>query len=118
MVTTFTNKLSELLADAQAKLRTGFSWDTLSEAFLTFIHGAMLAAKDELKNDGPEKKKAVLDWVGSLFDWIVTAAPLPTWLYWVKIPLVKQGVRSIVMAIAGGLIEGLYSQFVEQYRVA
>lgn len=116
MVTTFADKLSELLADAQAKLRQGFTWDALSEAFLTFIHGAMLAAKEELLNPGPEKKAAVLEWVGAFWDYVVNQAPLPTWLFWMKLPYVRTALRNIVLAVAAGLIEGLYAQNLEQFR--
>ncbi|EAQ81683.1 hypothetical protein [Blastopirellula marina] len=116
MVTTFTDKLSELLADAQAKLRQGFTWDTFSEAFLTFIHSAMIAAKEELLNPGPEKKAAVLEWVGAFWDFVVAKVPLPTWLFWMKLPYVSTAIRSIILTIAAGLIEGLYTQNLEQFR--
>ncbi|TWT34710.1 hypothetical protein [Blastopirellula retiformator] len=116
MVTTFTDKLSELLAEAQAKLRPGFSWDALSEAFLTFIHGAMLAAKEELLNPGAEKKAAVLEWVGAFWDYVVAQVPLPTWLFWMKLPYVRSATRSIILTIAAGLIEALYAQNLEQFR--
>lgn len=114
MVTTFTDKLSELLAEAQAKLRGKFSWDLLSEAFLTFIHDAMFAARDELLNPGPEKKAAVLEWVGAFWDYVVTQVPLPTWLFWIKLPYVSSATRSIILTIAAGLIEALYMQNKEQ----
>lgn len=116
MVTTFTDKLSELLADAQAKLRPGFSWDKLSEAFLTFINGAMLAAKDELLNPGPEKKAAVLEWVGAFVEFVLTQAPLPIWLKWVRIPYIYGGIKTIVLTIASGLIEALYSQHTATFK--
>lgn len=115
MVTAFRDRLAELLAEAQAKLARDFRWETLSEAFLTFIDEAMLAAKDELLNPGPEKKAAVLEWVAAFYDQVIAKLPLPAWLLWIKLPYVAGLLRGLSLTIASGLIEALYARDTEKF---
>lgn len=98
----FQDIIASLIDSAKEKLADGFSIAKLGQVLQAFLVEAMKAAAVYLKNEGPFKKQLVLEALATAFD----ALPLPWWLALVRAPL-----KSIVLTIADGAIEAIYSQF-------
>ncbi|TWT30692.1 hypothetical protein [Blastopirellula retiformator] len=108
----FSSKLGELLRNAKDQLSGQFSWSLFAHVVLTFIWGAMIAAKEELTNSGAVKKEAVLKWVQSLLKYAVPRIPRPWWLFWMK----NQSVIDVLMMVASAAIEVFYTQSTEKFK--
>lgn len=101
----FHDRIAQLISSATGQLDGSFSLVRLGQVLQQFLVEAMQAAAQLLANQGHEKKQLVLDALGKVVD----ALPLPWWLSLVRGPL-----KSIVLTIADGAIEAIYSQFKEQ----
>lgn len=101
----FHDRIAQLISYAVWQLDGSFSLAQLSQVLQQFLVQAMQAASLLLANQGPEKKQLVLEALAEALDTI----PLPWWLAIVRSPL-----KNIVLTIADGAIEAIYSQFKEQ----
>ncbi len=101
----FHDRIAQLISEAVVQLNGSFSLARLGRVLQQFLVEAMQAAAQLLANQGHEKKQLVLDALAKAFD----AIPLPWWLTLVRLPLKK-----MVLTIADGAIEAIYSQFKEQ----
>lgn len=102
----FEQSLKAFLADAQAKFKDGLSLAEAGQLLLSFLSLAVELA-NSLKNPGPEKKAIVLQWVGIAFDTLAPLVPVPLW-YRVVQPFLRPHVRTLILALADGMIEYVY----------
>jgi len=94
---------------AKARAADGLTWGEFGELLLALLR-LVVPFLDNVKTmTGPEKKAFALDAVGRLFDAVADFA-IPTAVYplWV---LVRPAVRTLVLAIAGGVLEQYLSVF-------
>ncbi|RCS43958.1 hypothetical protein DTL42_18400 [Bremerella cremea] len=101
----FQQRIDQLTSAAVTQLNGSFSVARLGQVLQQFLVQAMQAAAQLLANQGHEKKQLVLDALGKALD----AIPLPWWLALIRPPL-----KNLVLTIADGAIEAIYSQFKEQ----
>jgi hypothetical protein len=94
---------------AKARAADGLTWGEFGELLLALLR-LVVPFLDNVKTmTGPEKKAFALDAVGCLFDSVADYA-IPTAVYplWV---LVRPAVRTLVLAIAGGVLEQYLAVF-------
>jgi hypothetical protein len=94
---------------AKARAADGLTWGEFGELLLALLR-LVVPFLDNVKTmAGPEKKAFALDAVGRLFDAVADFA-IPTTVYplWI---LVRPAVRTLVLAIAGGVLEQYLSVF-------
>jgi hypothetical protein len=94
---------------AKARAADGLTWGEFGELLLALLR-LVVPFLDSVKTmTGPEKKAFALDAVGRLFDAVADFA-IPTTVYplWI---LVRPAVRTLVLAIAGGVLEQYLSVF-------
>jgi ABC-type Co2+ transport system permease subunit len=97
-------QIEAFIAQARMMADGGLTLAEIGQIFTALITLGVYAAKDLADATGEEKKAAVLDAVGYLFDVLAPAFPLPWFLQpfraWLRSPM-----RSIVLAIADGILE-------------
>lgn len=94
---------------AKARAADGLTWGEFGELLLALLR-LVVPFLDSVKTmTGAEKKSFALDAVGRLFDAVADYA-IPTAVYplWV---LVRPAVRTLVLAIAGGVLEQYLAVF-------
>jgi hypothetical protein len=94
---------------AKARAADGLTWGEFGELLLALLR-LVVPFLDNVKTmTGVEKKAFALDAVGRLFDAVADFA-IPTTVYplWI---LVRPAVRTLVLAIAGGVLEQYLSVF-------
>lgn len=98
-------KVVDYIAEARLAAADGLTWGEFGELMLALLRLVVSVLDDVQTLNGPEKKALALDAVGRLFDavadYAVPVAAYPIWL------VARPAVRSLVLAIAGGLIEQL-----------
>jgi hypothetical protein len=106
---TLQQQVEAFVAQATLLASDGLTWSEAGQLFLAFIWLCVDAAEtlvDPSGNpaSGEDKKQAVLDAVGYLFDLVAPMLPLPMFLQpfrgWLRAPL-----RALVLALASGAIE-------------
>ena len=105
----FQQQVEDFVGQARLLAADGLTWAEVGHLFVAFI--AMLVGAAESLIDpsgaaasGEDKKQAVLDAVGYLFDMLAPALPLPMWLSPFR-AYVTRSLRALVMALADGAIE-------------
>lgn len=103
-----------LLANVVNAKRFGlqFQYEQLSGLLRDLIETAVREAFD-LDISGPEKKQFVLDAVGYLFDTVAPVVPLPWWLVFFRVPLLRIA-RRVVLVVADQFIEYVYERIKEE----
>ena len=99
------DKITTFIASAKVVSADGLTWSEFGEMFLALLR-LVVAALDSVSTlSGSEKKALAIDAVARLFDavadYAVPVALYPIWL------VARPAVRSLVLAIAGGVIEQL-----------
>lgn len=98
------DKIRAFVATAQSVAVDGLTIGEFAELAVALLR-VTTEAVDSIPIDGPAKKMWVLEGIGVLFDAVADKA-IPMALYPVWI-LVRQPVRGLVLAVAGGAIESL-----------
>lgn len=120
----FQTRVGVILATVRAAVRDGISWfgpgddgqAGLGEIVQAVLLGLMNAATETMLDaSGPEKKQAVLDGVGQVFDLIAPHIPLPWFLQPLRSVIVSR-LRKFVLWLANGAIESVYQEFKERFR--
>lgn len=96
-------KVSAYIAVAQSAAADGITWAEFGELLVALLR-LMVETLDAVAGmTGADKKAAVLEAAGMLFDAVADKAiPLAVWPLWI---LVRPAVRSLVLALAAGAIE-------------
>jgi hypothetical protein len=106
---TLLDQVYAFVATAKERARDGLSWGEFGELLLALLR-LVVPFLDGVKTmTGPEKKAFTLDAVGRLFDATADyAVPRTVYPLWV---LVRPAVRTLVVAIAGGVLEQYLTLF-------
>lgn len=96
-------KVSAYIAVATSAAADGLTWSEFGELLVALLR-LLIETLDTVSGmTGPEKKAAVLEAAGLLFDAVADkCVPLAAWPIWI---LVRPAVRSLVLALAAGAIE-------------
>ena len=98
-------KLQAFIEAARAAAVGGLTWGEFGELLVAFLRLAISLYDDLTIMTGAEKKAAVMDAAGRLFDAVADrCVPLPLYPLWL---LARPAVRSLLVALAGGAIEQL-----------
>lgn len=99
------DKIAEYIAAAKVAAADGLTWGEFGELLLALLRLVVAVLDDVQTLAGPAKKALALDAVARLFDavadYAVPVALYPVWL------LTRPAIRSLVLALAGGVIEQL-----------
>jgi hypothetical protein len=106
---TLLDQVYAFVATAKERAKDGLSWGEFGELLLALLR-LVVPFLDGVKTmSGPEKKAFTLDAVGRLFDATADyAVPRTVYPLWV---LVRPAVRTLVVAIAGGVLEQYLTLF-------
>lgn len=97
-------KIRAFVATAQAVAADGLTIGEFAELAVALLR-VTIEAVESIPIDGPAKKAWVLEGIAMLFDAVADKAiPLALYPLWV---LVRQPVRSLVLAVAGGAVESI-----------
>ena len=103
-VATVLDKIRAYIASCESLAHDGITVSEFAEMAVGLLRVAM-AAVDSIPIDGPAKKAWVLDAVAMLFDAVADKfVPTLAWPIWI---VIKPGVRSLVLAAAGGAVEAI-----------
>ena len=96
-------KVTAYITTAKAMAADGLTWVEFGELLVALLR-LMIQTLDEVAGmTGAQKKAAVLEAAGLLFDAIADkAVPVAAWPIWL---LVRPAVRSLVLALAAGAVE-------------
>ena len=99
------DKISTFIASAKVVSADGLTWAEFGEMFLALLRLVVSALDSVATLSGKEKKALAIDAVARLFDavadYAVPATLYPIWL------VARPAVRSLVLALAGGVLEQL-----------
>jgi hypothetical protein len=99
------DKITTYIAAAKVAAADGLTWSEFGELLLALLRLVVSALDSVATLSGKEKKALALDAVARLFDAVADyAVPVtlsPIWL------VARPAVRSLVLALAGGVIEQL-----------
>ena len=96
-------KVDAFISAARSAAGDGLTWAEVGELLVALLHLAVAALDAVTSMTGEEKKAAVLDGVGRLFDAVAgRCVPLVLWPIW---GLVRGPVRLLVLALASGAVE-------------
>jgi hypothetical protein len=99
------DKITTYIASAKVAAADGLTWSEFGELLLALLRLVVSALDSVAALSGKEKKALALDAVARLFDavadYAVPVALYPIWL------VARPAVRSLVLALAGGVIEQL-----------
>lgn len=96
-------KAAAFIETAKVAAVGGLTWREFGELMVALLRLLTEAYDGVVTMTGEQKKAAVLDAVGQLFDALADkAVPVVAWPLWV---IVKPAVRSLVLAIAAGAVE-------------
>jgi hypothetical protein len=102
---TLAQKLTAFMATAKAVAADGLTWSEFGELFLAMLRMVVTTLDKVQTLTGEEKKAVAMGAVASLFDLVadkaIPAAVYPLWI------VIRPAVRSIVVALASGVIEKL-----------
>ena len=88
---------------AKARAADGLTWGEFGELLLALLRLVVPFLDNVKAMSGPEKKEFALDAVGRLFDavadYAIPATVYPIWIF------ARPAVRTLVLAIAGGVLE-------------
>lgn len=99
------DKITEYIAAAKVAAADGLTWGEFGELLLALLR-LVVAVLDNVQTlAGPAKKALALDAVARLFDAVADyAVPVALYPVWI---LTRPAIRSLVLALAGGVIEQL-----------
>lgn len=98
-------KIDAFISAAKSAAADGLTWQEFGELLVAFLRLSTALYDEVAGMTGAEKKAAVLDAVGRLFDAAADrCVPLVAWPLWI---LARPAIRSLVLAIADGAIEQL-----------
>lgn len=101
---TVLEKIRAYVASCQTLAQDGITVSEFAEMAIGLLRVSMEAV-DSIPIDGPAKKAWVLDAVALLFDAVADKfVPTLAWPIWI---VIKPGVRSLVLAAAGGAVEAI-----------
>lgn len=103
----FRAQIQAFVQQAQQLAADGLTLAEIGQLFVALITLAVEGAT-ALSNSGVEKKAFVLEAVSYLYDAIAPMFPLPWFLQPFR-RMLKEPVRQIVLAIADGIVEAIYS---------
>jgi len=99
---TLAGKVAAFIAEAVLQAKGGLTLAECGQLLFSLLALAISAA-DEWRNvPGTQRKAWVLDAVGRLYDALVPYLPLP-----MRLPLVSDVIRQVVMALASGAVEAI-----------
>lgn len=96
-------KVRVYITTARLAAADGLTWTEFGELLVSLLR-LMIEALDAVSGmTGAEKKEAVIDAAGRLFDALADkCVPLAAWPVWI---LVRPSIRSLVLALAAGAVE-------------
>lgn len=99
------DKITTYIASAKVAAADGLTWSEFGEMLLTLLRLVVSALDSVATLSGREKKAMALDAVARLFDAVADyAVPVSLYPIWL---VARPAVRSLVLALAGGVIEQL-----------
>lgn len=99
------DKIATFVAASRSAAADGLTWGEFGELLLSLLRLVVSILDDVTTLSGAEKKAFALDAVARLFDAVADyAVPLALYPIWL---IARPAVRSLVLALAGGLIEQL-----------
>ena len=99
------DKITTYIASAKIAAADGLTWSEFGELLLALLRIVVSALDSVSTLSGKEKKALTLDAVARLFDAVADYA-IPVTLYPIWL-VARPAVRSLVLALAGGVIEQL-----------
>lgn len=97
------NQISDFISEAREKAAKGTTWAEFGETSLGLLRLVVPALNRVTTISGAQKKELAIKAVAELFDALATRAVplllLPVWL------VVRPAVRSLVLALAGAVVE-------------
>ncbi len=99
------DKITTYIASAKVAAADGLTWSEFGEMLLALLRLVVSALDSVATLSGREKKFMALDAVARLFDAVAHyAVPVSLYPIWL---VARPAVRSLVLALAGGVIEQL-----------
>jgi hypothetical protein len=99
---TLASKVRAFIAEAVLQAKGGLTLVECGQLLFALL-GIAMAAADEWRNvPGTQRKTWVLDAVGRLYDALLPYMPLP-----MRLPLVSDVIRQVVMALVSGAVEAI-----------
>ena len=99
------DKITTFIASAKVAAADGLTWSEFGELLLALLRLVVSALDSVATLSGKEKKAMTIDAVARLFDAVADyAVPVTLYPIWL---VARPAVRSLVLAIAGGVIEQL-----------
>jgi len=99
------DKITTYIASAKVAAADGLTWSEFGELLLALLRIVVSALDSVATLSGKEKKALALDAVARLFDAVADyAVPVTLYPIWL---VARPAVRSLVLALAGGVIEQL-----------
>jgi hypothetical protein len=99
------DKITTYIASAKVAAADGLTWSEFGEMLLALLRLVVSALDSVATLSGREKKFMALDAVARLFDAVADyAVPVSLYPIWL---VARPAVRSLVLALAGGVIEQL-----------
>jgi hypothetical protein len=99
------DKITTYIAAAKVAAADGLTWSEFGELLLALLRLVVSALDSVATLSGREKKAMALDAVARLFDAVADyAVPVTLYPIWL---VARPAVRSLVLALAGGVIEQL-----------
>jgi hypothetical protein len=99
------DKITTYIASAKVAAADGLTWSEFGELLLALLRIVVSALDSVATLSGKEKKALALDAVARLFDAVADyAVPVTLYPIWL---VARPAVRSLVLALAGGVLEQL-----------
>lgn len=99
------DKITTFIASAKVVSADGLTWAEFGEMFLSLLRLVVSALDSVATLSGKEKKSLAIDAVARLFDAVADyAVPVTLYPIWL---VARPAVRSLVLALAGGVLEQL-----------
>jgi hypothetical protein len=99
------DKITTYIASAKVAAADGLTWSEFGELLLALLRLVVSALDSVATLSGREKKAMAIDAVARLFDAVADyAVPVTLYPIWL---VARPAVRSLVLALAGGVIEQL-----------
>ena len=99
------DKITTFIASAKVVSADGLTWSEFGEMFLALLRLVVSALDSVATLSGSEKKAMTIDAVARLFDAVADyAVPVTLYPIWL---VARPAVRSLVLALAGGVLEQL-----------
>lgn len=96
-------KVDAFISAARSAAGDGLTWSEFGELLVALLHLAVAALDAVTSMTGDQKKAAVLDGAGRLFDAVADrCVPMVLWPIW---GLARGPVRLLVLALASGAVE-------------